>query len=58
MLPATPTHKGLKGVFDGTSTQVVPWMINNWRAKIIEREIYNIRDPGGIKEVEIKKETL
>ena len=42
---ATPTHRGLEGVFDGISTQVVPWMINKWRAKIIEREIYNVRDP-------------
>ena len=32
-------------MFDWTSTQVVAWMINKWRAKIIRREIYNVRDP-------------
>ena len=44
---ATPTHKGPEKVSNGTSTQVVPWIINNLRAKIIEREIYNGRDPRG-----------
>ena len=32
---ATTTHKGFGKVFDGTSTQVVAWMINKWRANII-----------------------
>ena len=40
-----PTHRGLERVSDMTSTQVVAWMINKWRAKIIRREIYNVRDP-------------
>ena len=42
---ATPTHRGPERVFDGTSTEVMPWMVNNWRVKIIEKEIYNVRDP-------------
>ena len=40
-----PTHKGTEKVSDATSTQAVDCMINKWRAKIIGREIYNIRDP-------------
>ena len=30
---------------DGTSTQLVVWTIDKWRAKIIKREIYNVKDP-------------
>ena len=40
-----PTHRGPVRVSDGTSTQVVAWTTNKWRAKIIQREIYNVRDP-------------
>ena len=36
------THKGPVRVFDGTSTQAVGWTIDKWRAKIIQREIYNV----------------
>ena len=42
---AIPTHKGPERVSDATSTQIVAWMINKWRAKIIGRELYNVRDP-------------
>ena len=42
---AIPTHKGPERVSNVTSTQVVDWMINKWRAKIIGRELYNVRDP-------------
>ena len=31
---AVPTHRRPERVSDGTSTQVVAWMINKWRAKI------------------------
>ena len=41
---AIPTHKGPERVSNATSTQVVDWMINKWRAKIIGRELYNRRD--------------
>ena len=40
-----PTHKGPRRVFNRTSTQVVTWTIDKWRAKIIQRETYNVRDP-------------
>ena len=47
-----PTHKESIRVSDGTNTQVVAWTIDKWRAKIIKREIYNVRDPEerGIRE--------
>ena len=41
----TPTHRGPVRVSNATSTQVVVRMINKWRVKIIERELYNVRDP-------------
>ena len=41
----TLTHKEPIRVFDGTSIQVVAWTIDEWRAKIIQMEIYNVRDP-------------
>ena len=40
-----PTHRGPKRVFDGINTQVVDWMTNKWRAKIVSRELYNVKDP-------------
>ena len=53
-------QKELKGVSDGTGTQVEAWMINKWKAKIVQNELYKGRDipwklggGGGIK-----KETL
>ena len=39
------THKGPVKVSNGTSTQAVTWTVDKWRAKIIQREIYNVRDP-------------
>ena len=42
---ATPTHRGPEGVSDETNTQVVAWMINKCRIKIIKKELYNVRDP-------------
>ena len=42
---AIPTHRGPERISDGTNTQVVAWMINKWRAKIMENGIYNVRDP-------------
>ena len=32
-------------MFDETSTQVMAWMINKWRANIIRGELYNVRNP-------------
>ena len=53
-----PTHRGPIRVFDGTSTQVVDWTSNKWRAKIISRELYNVRDPPLREDRKIKKEIL
>ena len=41
---AVTTHKGFEKVSDGTSTRVMDWTINKWRAKITWRELYNVRD--------------
>ena len=32
---AAPIHRGSERVSDGTSTQVVTWMINKWGTKIV-----------------------
>ena len=53
-----PIHKEPVGVSNGTSTQVVAWMIDKWRAKIIQREIYNVSDPWEKEEGEIERETM
>ena len=41
---ATTTHRRPERVSDGTSTQVVAQMINKCRIKIVQRELYNVRD--------------
>ena len=49
----TLTHRGPMRVSDGTSTQAVTWTIDKWRAKIIQREIYNVpMRKGGSKNEE------
>ena len=53
-----PIHIEPVGVSDGTSTQVVAWMIDKWRAKIIQREIYNVSDPWEKEKGEIERETM
>ena len=41
----TITHKKPEKVFDGTDTQVRAQMINKYRIKMAQRELYNVRDP-------------
>ena len=41
---ATATHRDLKRVSDGTSTQVGVQMINKWRVKMIQKRIYKVKD--------------
>ena len=41
---ATTTHRRLKGVSDGMGTQVRTQMINKCKIKIIQNELYNVRD--------------
>ena len=53
-----PTHRGSVRVFDGTITQVVAWTINKLRAKIIQRELYNVRDPPWKGDQRIEKRIL
>ena len=40
-----PTHKEPVRVSGGTTTQAVAWTIDKWRIEIIQREIYNVRNP-------------
>ena len=42
---ATTNHKKPENVSDGASTQVRAEMINKCRMKMIQRELYNVRDP-------------
>ena len=39
------THKKLENVSNGTGTQVRAQMINKCRIKMVQRELYNVRDP-------------
>ena len=49
------THRKLEKAADGTSTQVATYMINKWRAKINEKEIYNVRNPPGMGDRKIER---
>ena len=40
----TTIHRKPKKVSGGTSTQVIAQMINKWRIKMINAELYNVRD--------------
>ena len=42
---ATATHRKLKKVSDGTSTQVIAQMINKCKIKMVQKGFYNVRDP-------------
>ena len=52
------TYRGPMRVSNGTSTQVVAWTTDKWRAKIIQRDIYNVRDPWWKGNWKIRKEIL
>ena len=45
---ATTTHRMPERVSDGTNTQVEAQIINECRIKIVQRELYNVRDPQWI----------
>ena len=47
---ATTTHRKPEEVSDGTSTQVVAQMTNKCRIKIVQKELYNVTDPPGIRD--------
>ena len=42
---ATTTHRKPERVSDGTGTKVRAQMINKCRIKMVQRELYNVRDP-------------
>ena len=45
---ATTTYRKPERVSNGTSTQVMAQMINKCRIKIVQKELYNVRDPPWI----------
>ena len=44
------THKGFGKVADGTRPRVMTCTINRWRVKIDWKEIYNVRNPPGMRD--------
>ena len=50
---ATTTQRMSERVSDGTSTQVVAQMTNKCRIKIVQKELYNVRDPSWIRDQKI-----
>ena len=42
---ATTTHRKSEKVSNGTDTQVRAQMINKCRIEMVQRELYNVRDP-------------
>ena len=47
---ATTTHRMPKRVSDGTDTRVGAQMINKCRIKIVQKELYNVRNPPRIED--------
>ena len=41
----TTTYRKSKRVSDGTGTQAMAQMINKCRIKMVQKELYNVRDP-------------
>ena len=52
---AIATHKKSEMMSDGTNTQVVVQMINKCRIKIVQKELYNVRDPPWIGDQKKKR---
>ena len=42
---ATTTHRKPKRMSNGTDTQVRDQMINKCKIKMVQRELYNMKDP-------------
>ena len=53
---ATTTPRTPDRVFDGTGTQVVAQMTNKCRIKIVQKELYNVRDPSWIRDRRTREE--
>ena len=43
---ATTTHRKPENMFDETDTQVSAQIINKCKLKMVQRELYNVRDPS------------
>ena len=54
----TTIHRKLERVSNGTNTQVVAQMINKCRIKIVQEELYNVRDPPWIGNREKERKLL
>ena len=52
----TTTHRTPERVSDGTGTQVQAWMINKWKAKIVQRGLFNRRNPPWREDPGINRE--
>ena len=55
---AITTHRRPERVFNGTNTQVVVQMINKCRIKVVQNELYNIRDSPWIVDRKIVEESI
>ena len=53
---AITTHRKPERVSDRISTQVVAQMINKYMIKIVQKELYNIRDPPWIEDQKMIEE--
>ena len=42
---ATTTHRKLEEVSEGTGTQVISQTIDECRVRMIQRELYNVKNP-------------
>ena len=51
------THRTPARVSDETNTQVQAWMINKWKAKIVQRGLYNRRNPPWREDPRINRES-
>ena len=54
----TTIHRKPERVSDGTGTQVVALMINKCMIKIVQEELYNVRDPPWIRDLEKERKLL
>ena len=54
----TATHKKIKKVPDGTSTQVIAQMINKCMIKMVQEELYNVKDLARMVDEKMLEETL
>ena len=55
---AKATHRKPKRVSDGTGTQIRAQMTNKCRIKMVQRELYNVRDPPQGNDQKNRKRTM